>query len=134
VILVDAGPLVALVREHDEHHSECLAAFNTIGEPLATIWPPLVEAMYLLGTLPLGQETLWEMLERGALKLLQVDSADFPRIRQLMRKYADRKMDLADAALVRVAEREGIRRIFTMDRRDFSVYRLNDRERFELIP
>jgi uncharacterized protein len=134
VILVDAGPLVALVHGHDEHHSECLAAFDTISESLATVWPPFVEAMYLLGQLPSGQEGLWQLLERGAVKLLHLDSADFPRIRELMRKYADRRMDLADAALVRVAEREGIRKIFTMDRRDFSVYRLHDRARFDLIP
>jgi predicted nucleic acid-binding protein len=55
-------------------------------------------------------------------------------MRELMRKYADRPMDLADAALVRVAEREGIRKIFTIDRKDFSVYRLYDRLRPVPIP
>jgi uncharacterized protein len=52
----------------------------------------------------------------------------------LMRKYADRPMDLADAALLRVAEREGIRKIFTVDRRDFSAYRLHGRTRPALLP
>jgi uncharacterized protein len=66
--------------------------------------------------------------------LLPLDSADVPRIRELMRKYANRPMDLADAALLRVAEREGLRKIFTVDRRDFSVYRLHDRTRLTLIP
>jgi len=51
-----------------------------------------------------------------------------------MSKYADRPMDLADAALIRVAEREGIRRIFTVDRDDFSVYRLHGRARPTIIP
>jgi len=51
-----------------------------------------------------------------------------------MRKYADRPMDLADAALLRVAEREGIRKIFTIDRKDFSVYRLHNRLRPVLLP
>jgi uncharacterized protein len=51
-----------------------------------------------------------------------------------MRKYANRPMDLADAALIRVAEREGLRKIFTVDRRDFSVYRLHNRTRPILIP
>ena len=66
--------------------------------------------------------------------LLSLDSADVPRIRELMRKYANRPMDLADAALLRVAEREGLRKIFTVDRRDFSVYRLHGRTRLTLIP
>ena len=74
------------------------------------------------------------MLQRGALQLLPLDSADAPRIRELMRQYANRQMDLADAALLRVAEREGLRKIFTVDRRDFSVYRLHGRLRPTLIP
>ena len=74
------------------------------------------------------------MLQRGALLLLPLDSADVPRIRELMRKYANRHMDLADAALVRVAEREGFRKIFTVDRRDFAVYRLHNRLRPILLP
>jgi hypothetical protein len=65
---------------------------------------------------------------------LLLDSADGPRMRELMRKYANRPMDLADAALVRVAEREGLRRIFTVDRRDFTVYRLRGGSRFTIIP
>jgi predicted nucleic acid-binding protein len=74
------------------------------------------------------------MLQRGALHLLPLDSADAPRIRELMRKYVNRPMDLADASLLRVAEREGLRKIFTVDRRDFSVYRLDGRLRPTLIP
>jgi predicted nucleic acid-binding protein len=134
LILVDAGPLVALVDSDDQHHSKCAAALREIREPLATVWPPLVEAMYLLSDLPLAQEALWEILDRGVVLLLPLDSNDFARIRELMRKYANRPMDLADATLFRVAEREGIRKIFTIDRRDFSVYRLNNRTRPTLIP
>jgi len=74
------------------------------------------------------------MLERGAIQLLRLDSGDAPRIRELMRKYANRPMDLADASLLRVAEREGLRKIFTIDRKDFAVYRLHGRIRPVLIP
>jgi predicted nucleic acid-binding protein len=134
LILVDAGPLVALVDADDQHHTRCVAALKNFREPMATVWPPLTEAMYLLADQPKAQGALWEMLERGALQLLPLDSNDTPRIRELMRKYANRPMDLADAALLRVAEREGIRKIFTVDRRDFSVYRLHGRTRPMLIP
>lgn len=134
MILVDAGPLVALIDADDQHHGKCAAALKGIHEPLATVWPPFVEAMYLLSDLPLAQEALWEILDRGVVLLLPVDSNDFTRIRKLMRKYANRPMDLADAALLRVAEREGVRKIFTIDRKDFSVYRLNNLTRLRFIP
>ena len=134
MILVDAGPLIALVDANDQHHAECMAALKNMREPMATVWPPLTEAMYLLADQPRAQESLWEMVERGALQLLALDSGDAPRIRELMRKYGNRPMDLADAALLRVAEREGIRKIFTVDRRDFSVYRLHGRVRPTLLP
>jgi predicted nucleic acid-binding protein len=134
LILVDAGPLVALVDADDQHHEKCVEAIRSIKEPLATVWPPLVEAMYLLSDLPTAQDALWKMLERGAVLLLSLDSSDTPRMRELMSKYANRPMDLADAALMRVAEREGLHKIFTVDRRDFSVYRLHNRTRLNLIP
>lgn len=134
MILIDAGPLVALVDADDQYHERCVDCLKSLREPLATVWPPLVEALYLLGDLPQGQEALWEMLERGAVQLLRLDLADVPRIRELMIKYADRPMDLADAALVRVAERDGIRKIFTVDRKDFAVYRLHGRARLGILP
>lgn len=134
MILVDAGPLVALVDADDQHHKQCLAALKQVREPLATVWPPLTEAMYLLADVPRAQEALWEMLVRDALQLLRLEVSDAPRIRELMQKYADRPMDPADAALIRVAEREGIRKIFTLDREDFGVYRLYGRIKPTLLP
>jgi uncharacterized protein len=134
LILVDAGPLVALLDADDQHHARCVAALKSLREPMATVWPPFIEAMYVLGDLPAAQEALWETLQRGAVHLLPLDSTDVPRIRELMRKYANRPMDLADAPLLRVAEREGLHKIFTMDRRDFAVYRLHGRTRLSLIP
>jgi uncharacterized protein len=134
LILVDAGPLVALVNADDQYHARCVAALETLREPMGTVWPAMTEAMYSLAGQPRAQEALWEMLERGALQLLALDVGDAPRMRELMRKYANRPMDLADAALLRVAEREGIGKIFTVDRRDFSVYRLHGRIRPALLP
>jgi uncharacterized protein len=134
LILVDAGPLVALIDADDQHHAKCVSTLQSLREPLASVWPPVTEAMYLLADVPKAQDSLWEMLERGAFSILPLYSADVPRMRELMRKYADRQMDFADAALVRVAEREGIHKIFTIDREDFSVYRLHNRVRLVLLP
>jgi len=65
LILVDAGPLVALIDADDQHHAKCVATLQTIREPLATVWPAVTEAMYLLAEVPAAQDILWEMLERG---------------------------------------------------------------------
>jgi predicted nucleic acid-binding protein len=134
MILVDAGPLVALVDADDQHHARCVAALQALREPLATVWPPLVEAMYLLSDQPRAQDALWEIFKRGAVLLLPLELNDVPRIHELMRKYSHRAMDLADAALLHVAERESVRNVFTLDARDFSVYRLHNRTRLTLIP
>jgi len=90
--------------------------------------------MYLLRASWAAQQALWEVLERGAVTLLPVGAEDMPRMRDLMGKYRDLPMDLADAALVRVAEREKIRRVFTLDRRDSTLYRPSGVGRFTVLP
>ena len=134
MILVDAGPLVALYDADDQHHEVCAETFKQTREPLGTVWPAIAEAMHLLAPVAGTQDALWEMLAREALRLLPLDLNDVPRMQALMRKYADLPMDLADAALIRVAEREGIRTIFTVDKTDFAVYRLHGRVRPTVIP
>jgi hypothetical protein len=132
--LIDAGPIVAVLHRDDHNHERCVRALRTLREPLATAWPVLTEAMYLLGFSWEAQDALWEMIDGGVLRLISLDADDGPRMRELMRKYRDLPMDLADAALVRLAEREGLRRVFTIDRRDFSVYRPARIGRFSIIP
>lgn len=87
----------------------------------------------MLGFSPNAQDGLWRLLEGDAVKILQLDGTDVPRMRELMRKYRDLPMDLADAGLVRVAEREKISRVFTIDRRDFELYRPRGIRRFTII-
>jgi len=134
MILVDAGPLIALIHEDDNEHQRCREAFAALNEPLGTVWPAVAEAMYLLSFSPQAQEALWEMIEMGAVEILPLGLDDVPRMKELMRKYRDLPMDLADAALVRVAERERLRRIFTLDRRDFQIYRPSRIGRFVILP
>lgn len=134
MILVDAGPLVAFLHRDDDRHQESVDTFRVLREPLVTVWPAVTEAMYLLGFSWRAQDALLEMVARSTPHLLPLDERDLERIRELVRKYQDLPMDLADAALVRVAEREGIRRVFTFDRRDFSVYRPARIGRFTILP
>jgi hypothetical protein len=134
MILVDAGPLIALIHEDDDEHQRCREAFAAMNEPLGTVWPAVAEAMHLLSFSSRAQEALWEMIEAGAVEILPLGIDDVPRMKELMRKFRDLPMDLADAALVRVAERERLRRIFTLDRRDFQIYRPSRIGRFVILP
>jgi predicted nucleic acid-binding protein len=133
-VLADAGPLVALIDARDAHHVECVSASKSIPEPLITVWPAFTEAMHMLGGSWLGQKALWARIETNALVLAPLDANDAPRMRELMEKYRDLPMDLADAALVRLAEREGLSQIFTLDTRHFSIYRPGRRRRFAILP
>jgi uncharacterized protein len=125
---------VALIHADDRHHDSCRDALERIRESLATVWPVITEAMDLLDFSSQAQDALWRLLERDAVKILPLDARDVPRLRELMRKYRDLPMDLADAALVRAAERERISRVFTIDRRDFEVYRPRGIRRFTILP
>ncbi len=133
-VLVDAGPLVALIDRSDPYHRVCRETLATIRDPMGTVWPAFTEAMYLLRQSAEAQRAVWDLLNVGGVRLLDLDHEDCPRMRELMWKYRDLPMDLADAALVRVAERERLRRVFTIDRRDFEVYRPYRLGRFEILP
>ena len=133
-VLVDTGPLVALLDRSDPYHLRCQESLSSLDDSLVTVWPVFTEAMYLLRAYWQAQDALWEMIESGAVQMISLGVDDIPRMRELMRKYRDLPMDLADAGLVRVAERERLRRIFTLDRRDFEVYRPSRIGRFTILP
>jgi uncharacterized protein len=132
-VLVDTGPLVATIDGDDDFHETCVALWRRLHEPLLTVWPVITEAMHLVGS-PLAQERLWDVIENRGLQLAELGAPDVPRMRALMKKYRDRPMDLADAALVRVAERDGISTVITIDRSDFTSYRLHGTKRFRILP
>jgi predicted nucleic acid-binding protein len=134
MILVDTGPLVALIHADDRGHDRCKEALQSLGGSFATVWPVFTEAVYLLNFSWKAQDALWEMVAREFVTFLHLDETDVPRMRKLMGKYRDLPMGFADAALVRVAEREKIRTVFTLDRRDFEIYRPARIGRFSIVP
>jgi predicted nucleic acid-binding protein len=70
-------------------------------------------------------DPLFELLERGVLRLAFDVSAHWPRMRTLLTRYE--QMDLADASVVVMSELHSRAQVLTVDRRDFSVYRRHDR-------
>lgn len=134
MVLVDAGPLVALIHADDREHGRCKKALDSLHDSMGSVWPAFTEAMVPLSFSSRAQDALWELIEMQAVQILSLDAGDVRRMRELMRKYRDLPMDLADAALVRVAEREKLRRVFTLDRRDFGIYRPARIGRFSVMP
>ena len=135
MILVDAGPLIALIDRGEQDHERCVETLASLTAPMVTTWPAFTEAMYLLGSAGgwTAQETLWKLVDRGDLQLVPLDDAVRDRTQALMAKYRDLPMDLADATLVAAAEALGVTRVFTLDR-DFQVYRWRGKRKFEVIP
>jgi predicted nucleic acid-binding protein len=135
-VLVDTGPLVAVVDESDRDHQRCVNVLKQLSEPMITTWAVVTEAAYLLGQTqnPLdSQDALLAMLARQIVAIAELHREDVPRLQALIRRYRDLPMDLADATLVCVADRDRIRQVFTLDRRAFQVYRLERREAFTII-
>jgi hypothetical protein len=134
MILVDTGPLVAFFDASDNYHKICLDVLKGINEQLATTWPVLTEAFYLLAFSWKAQDNLWEFISRGGLEILSLDAERQKRCRELMKKYRELPMDLADGSLVTIAEAEKIQTVFTLDHRDFSIYRLAGNKKVNLLP
>jgi len=134
LILIDTGPLVASFDKNDAHHNICLGLLKNFKMPLITTIPVLTETLYLLSYSWYVQDSLWEALEEDIVRIYNMDKGIFKRCRELMNKYQDLPMDFADASLVVVAERENISTVFTLDHKDFEVYRTKHRKGFKLLP
>jgi uncharacterized protein len=131
ISICDTGPLVAYLNRNDPHHSWAVALMKQVRSPMLTTEPVLTEVAYFLRADGLDVDPLFQLLERDAIRLdLQVE-AHWPRLRTLMARYD--QMDLADASIVVLSERHLRSQVLTLDRRDFSVYRRNDRQMIDFI-
>ncbi len=124
-VLVDAGFLIALLSGRDRHHSWAAAQSPQLAPPWKTCEAVLSEAFHLLGAR--GRPGFAALLRRGAV-VPAFDLADeLDRVLNLMQKYADVPMSLADACLVRMSETLADPIILTTDA-DFRVYRRHSRQ------
>jgi predicted nucleic acid-binding protein len=133
-VLVDTGPLVAIISARDSQHQRCAETLSLIRPPMLTCWPVLTEAAWLLRQDPTAISKLLSGPQAGLFRLLHLDDHELPEIDKLAKKYRDLKPQLADLTLVHLARRERIETVFTLDQRDFTVYRPGSRTRFQLLP
>ena len=132
--VADTGPLVAIVRKRESAHKKCVAAVKSLQPPLFTCWPVLTEAAWLLRDEPGGIQAIGGMVRNGSLKLVALDDAALDWMLAFLVRYASVGAQLADAAVMYIAEQEGIDTVFTLDRRDFSVYRTTGGKALGIVP
>jgi uncharacterized protein len=128
-ILVDAGPLIAPFDKDDGHHAAMRGLLRDTAGRLITTWPVVTEASRMLDFEPRAQLDFNRRVAAGGVVVHEISQEAPGRFIELVEKYGDRPMDLADATLVVAAEALGIQEIVSLDR-DFEIYRIAGRERF----
>ena len=123
-VILDTGPLVALLNRRDRHHPWAKDQWAKIAPPLLTCEAVLAEACFLVQPFVGGQAAVLEMVRRGVLRLSFRLADETAAVSRLLRKYQDVPMSLADSYLVRMAEQHPKSAIFTLDS-DFKLYRKN---------
>lgn len=125
--ILDAGPLIAALNRNDRHHRWARETIARLGPPFYSCAEAIAEAAAMTGR----PAAIVEMIHAGEIVLAFDLAEQAASVLALLKKYADRNMDLADACIVRMTELVRDCKVVTVDRADFSVYRRNGRD---LIP
>jgi predicted nucleic acid-binding protein len=131
-VIVDTGPLVALLNRTDHSHPWVVQQLRDIAPPMVTCEAVLAEATYLTRNLPGARAALMEMLGESFLTIGMALADHHSAILGMIRRYADVPMSLADVCLVRLAELYPQSPVLTLDS-DFLVYRKNGRQAIDVL-
>jgi len=127
--IADTGFIVAAGRQNDRHHAWAVGIAKALTQPLLTCESVLSEAAFHLES----SSYVLSLVEDELLQVAFDFSENIPQLRELARRYADRKPDLADLCLVRMSELYPHHSVVTIDEGDFRIYRKNKREAIPLI-
>ena len=130
-VLADMGFLVALFHPADRLAPAARSYLRAHRHPLVTVAPVIVETCFFLSSAEKAELLDWA--QRGGIAVVETPVESYPEIAAIITRYADRDIDLADAALIWLANASGQRRILTVDERDFSAYRLQRGKRFDRV-
>ncbi len=131
-VVLDAGPLVALLDRNDPHHHWVLTQLELLDEPMITCEAVLSESAFLLEGQDPGYRRLNGLIKDQVVRLAFDLDDHFNAVSALMAKYQNIPMSLADACLVRMSELHDRTRVFTLDS-DFKFYRRHGRQAIPLI-
>jgi len=121
-ILIDSGPLIALFDKSDKYHLDVLAFLKSFHGKLVTTWSVLTEVSHMLDFNLHAQLDFLKWVEMGGVEVYDISQDDLAHIIEMMQKYTNVPMDLADATLMYVAHTENIKKILSIDS-DFDIYR-----------
>lgn len=131
-VILDTGPLVGSLDRDDQWHGWAAGQFAAIKLPAITCEAVISEACFLLREVPDARQKIFAMVERGILSVLPVLPDESPTVRALLTRYGKR-MDYADACLVRLSELYREHLVMTTDMDDFRIYRRFARQALPLI-
>lgn len=120
--LIDSGPLIALFDKSDKYHSKVVEFLKTFDGELISSWSVITEVSHMLDFNLQVQLDFLKWIEVGGLNIYDISQDEIHAIRAMMEKYSDIPMDLADASLMYIANRENIKNIVSIDS-DFDIYR-----------
>lgn len=134
--LLDASIVLAAADTADINHAAAAGWFATASEPLAIGAVTLAECDHVLTRAlgPAAADALLASIASGAIDVVAPTRADLVRARELRRLAVEPRCSLADAVTVALAERLGVARVATFDRRPYSVLRAVAGSRFALVP
>jgi predicted nucleic acid-binding protein len=131
-VIVDTGPLVAVLNRADTHHAWVMQQLRDIAPPMITCEAVLAEATYLTRAVPGARAALIEMIGEDFLRIGMALAEQHSAILRMVRRYTDVPMSLADACLVRLAELHPQSQVLTLDS-DFTIYRKNGRQVIDIL-
>ena len=131
-VLVDSGFLIALYNQRESAHRRCVEAYASVRTPLITCEACITEALHILDHAPPAVESILTSIEQASLQIPLTISDRTQEIRELMRKYRDTPVDLADACLIDLANHFDTGDILTLDS-DFKHYRWRRNRQFRFL-
>jgi len=131
-VLIDTGPIVAVLVAKDQHHQWATEQFSLLLPPLFTCEAVLSEAQFLIHNFGGDPVAVLDMIAKGVLNLAFAVEGELDRLRRLQQTYRNVPMSLADACLVRMAELHPRSRVFTIDS-DFHIYRRHGRQMIPVL-
>lgn len=120
--IIDSGPLIALFDRSDKYHKLVLDFIKSYQGKLITSWAVITEVSHILDFNLQVQIDFLKWCEMGGIEVYPISQDEISNIRVMMEKYSDIPMDLADATLMYIANKESIKNIASIDS-DFDIYR-----------
>lgn len=130
-VLADSGFLVALGIQRDPRHQAAKAFLAGYKGEIVVPAPVVVESCYFLSTA--GKIRLLDWLAKGPRRVAEIPATAYAGIGEILARYSELDPDFTDAAIVWLAGQTGCRAVLTVDTRDFSIYRVKGRKRFEVV-